>query len=516
MKKFSNYQQAIFNFGLNGEGNGIVQATAGSGKTTTLVELSERLIAAPRYKGKSFFFGAFNKSIAEELATRLPKTVTVKTLHAFGMSALRKVSNRLEVDSWKYSTILDELIKEKYGLKRGDDQYTELKDASSKLLDFVQVYLIKPDDIEGMLELAYERGMSLPFDQVTRVTTLVTEALITGRHQIKQGKIAFVDMIWGPWALNLKPDQFDFIMLDEVQDLNNAQMDLVKKALAPGGRFLGVGDRFQSIYNFCGANSNSMSILKETFNCQEFPLSITYRCPSSHVKLAKLIDPSITARENAPEGLVTNISEEGLSEWVKPGDMILCRTNAPLVSACFSLLAKGISATIRGRDIGKELSKLVETVLGKDSKKSITPKFFFDKLNDYALKQKEVIQAKFADHPEKQDMYFAMIQDKLDVLTVIFEASQPTTVDKMKKQVESLFSDEASLITLSSIHRSKGLEADRVCILRPELLPFPAAKTPQDQQSEQCLIFVATTRAKKELCFAGAFHLLEQMNQAAD
>ena len=48
---------------------------------------------------------------------------------------------------------------------------------------------------------------------------------------------------------------------------------------------------------------------------------------------------------------------------------------------------------------------------------------------------------------------------------------------------------------LSSIHRAKGLEANRVFLLRPELLPHPMAKTPQAKEQENHLRWVATTRA---------------------
>jgi superfamily I DNA/RNA helicase len=59
------------------------------------------------------------------------------------------------------------------------------------------------------------------------------------------------------------------------------------------------------------------------------------------------------------------------------------------------------------------------------------------------------------------------------------------------------------VVWLSTIHRAKGDEAERVYILRPDLLPHPRARTPQQQEQEQNLRYVAFTRAKEALSFVG-------------
>jgi len=73
-------------------------------------------------------------------------------------------------------------------------------------------------------------------------------------------------------------------------------------------------------------------------------------------------------------------------------------------------------------------------------------------------------------------------------------------VDNLKSTIDELFSDAQASIWLSSVHRAKGLEADRVFIIRPEQLP-PRWSKPGTWQYEQelNLKYVAMTRAKKEL-----------------
>jgi superfamily I DNA/RNA helicase len=75
-------QEAIWDEMKNGEGDIMVDAGAGTGKTLTIVE------GAKRMSGNMAFF-AFNKSIATELGKRLPDNVYTATFHSMGNSAIR-------------------------------------------------------------------------------------------------------------------------------------------------------------------------------------------------------------------------------------------------------------------------------------------------------------------------------------------------------------------------------------------------------------------------------------------
>ena len=74
--EWSKYQLAIFDAYENTNKNIVVEATAGSGKSKTLTELCNRT-----KEGTSCLFMAFNKSIAEELKTKLPTTVELSLIH---------------------------------------------------------------------------------------------------------------------------------------------------------------------------------------------------------------------------------------------------------------------------------------------------------------------------------------------------------------------------------------------------------------------------------------------------
>lgn len=69
-------------------------------------------------------------------------------------------------------------------------------------------------------------------------------------------------------------------------------------------------------------------------------------------------------------------------------------------------------------------------------------------------------------------------------------------------ELRRLFSGkEEDSIILSTIHRAKGLEADQVFIVEPQLLPHPKAESDAARESERCLEFVAYARARKALYF---------------
>jgi superfamily I DNA/RNA helicase len=82
-------------------------------------------------------------------------------------------------------------------------------------------------------------------------------------------------------------------MLDEAQDLNNCQTELAIALAGKTGRILGVGDPFQSVFGFAGADHNSYVNFRDRLKATELPLSICYRCPTSHINLVNKVFPKI-------------------------------------------------------------------------------------------------------------------------------------------------------------------------------------------------------------------------------
>jgi len=301
--------------------------------------------------------------------------------------------------------------------------------------------------------------------------------------------VDFDDMCWIPVIQHLPCTKYDIIIVDELQDTNATQVELALMSVKDNGTVIGVGDSKQSIYGFRGADVNAIPNLINRLNAETLPLSITYRNPQSVVDLVNNKFPEIhfEGRKNAPPGKVQNIPDYSLTELAKVGDMILCRVNAPLVEYCFEFIRQGIKATIRGRDIGKNLISLIEKF---EKQTSVLLDLLYNMSEYRDLETSKMI----ASNKVSQAIALA---DKVN--TIIALADGCTTIQEIKDRIETIFSDDNPGILLSSVHKAKGLESKRVFILKPDLMPHPLAKQEWERDQEKNIEYVAYTRALEEL-----------------
>ena len=105
---------------------------------------------------------------------------------------------------------------------------------------------------------------------------------------------------------------------------------------------------------------------------------------------------------------------------------------------------------------------------------------------------------------QTNEVYVAL-KEKVTILELLISYSH--SFPAASELIEELFKEKDDMkdddvVRLSTIHKSKGLEAERVFILGfHELIPSEWATTKDELYAEQCLQFVAVTRAKKELIF---------------
>lgn len=235
-----------------------------------------------------------------------------------------------------------------------------------------------------------------------------------------------------------------------------------------------------SIYQFRGADSEAIPNLIDKLKAKTLPLSVTYRCPKKVVKLAQEVVPDIECAASASEGIVEHIKYADLLKMVKPGDFILSRTNAPLIKYCLALLKLSIPANIQGRDIGANLQYFI-----KKSKAKSIPKFV-----EYVdVWRKQEIKRLLA---EKKDS--SMVDDKAECLLNLCEGV--FSIKELKETIDKLFNDvdDDKKVILSTTHKAKGLERDRVFVLVNTYRYGPGVTG-----EEANLWYVAITRARKEL-----------------
>lgn len=499
----STYQAGIFEFVAVGDGHGVVEAVAGSGKTTTIVSAA-RLLTDPG------LFLAFNKVIAEMLGARLRGTpMAASTIHSHGFSAVRNAfAYRVKVDAKKYRGFVDNLRAEilDRGTLRGDDCTTdELRaidddgfpgSAISKLIDLARLSLVAPgeDFAADVLALADHHRIDFDPSLGDLVTDIVRLALEWGADFTRV--IDYTDMVWLPTVLGLQVATYAWVFVDECQDISAAHLELIMRSIKPGGRALFVGDPRQAIYGFAGADAASFGNIIERTKATILPLSVCYRCPTSVIELAQEITPQIQARPGAPAGIVRDSTAEDFIDGAREGDMVLCRINAPLLSLAFKLIASGVPAAVRGRDIGKGLGKVVTEC----SKRSAFSDFG-NALDQWEEREIESARKRFTDE-DALAMRIEAINDQAECVRIIHAHSGATSATELRAAIDELFADDRPAVVLSSVHRAKGLEAERVFIARPERLGVArAGAKPWMIEQETNLEYVAYTRALSELVF---------------
>jgi superfamily I DNA/RNA helicase len=161
----------------------------------------------------------------------------------------------------------------------------------------------------------------------------------------------------------------------------------------------------------------------------------------------------------------------------------------------FSFIRQGIPCRIEGKDIGTGLKNLckkwrVQTLV------KLT-----ERLNAYSMREQEKWEKK--DEP----MMMEQVSDKVNTLLALIARCQELnqhSVNDVNLLIDSMFSDSAdvqqNILTLCSVHKSKGLEWDRVFLLdRPQFMPSKMARKDWQKVQENNLIYVAITRAINEL-----------------
>jgi hypothetical protein len=104
-----------------------------------------------------------------------------------------------------------------------------------------------------------------------------------------------------------------------------------------------------------------------------------------------------------------------------------------------------------------------------------------------------------------------MLNDKYECLMVCYQSQgfDTSTMDGFKRSIDALFSDKQSIVTLATVHRVKGLEADRTFVIidkaGAEIMPLKwKGQLPWQFQQEMNIAYVAFTRAKKEMFICGS------------
>jgi len=497
-------QAAFFNWIDSGSGSAMLEAVAGSGKTTTLLQ------ALPRTSG-TVAFVAFGKKIAEEIKARIARDgldpqgrITASTVHALGLQIYRNHYPRAKVDDkklWNLATATPD----------GKDQLIPMHSIAFAMR---AVNMAKQAGIGATIDASdrdawYRLVDHYSLDQYLSEEngTTLEDALRYACILLKASNdctnaIDFNDMIYLPVRMKLASKfRYDWIFLDECQDTNAMRLELISRVSHENTRVVAVGDSRQAIFGFAGADSDSVAAITKRFNCVSLPLTVSYRCPQAVVREAQQWVSHIQAHETAPEGQVSHCDMTTFWDNIFPTlgaeDFVICRNTAPIVKLAYAMLAKGKACMVEGRDIGTGLVKLATKW-----KRVKTIAALRAKVEEWRSREMERAEKKGNDSRK------ASVIDQAECLLIIMaQFADDDKVERVRDSIQAMFGDTPEgarpiVLTLSTIHKSKGREARRVLWLgRNAYNPSRYARKDWEMLQEANLMYVAATRAKETLIY---------------
>lgn len=454
-------QQAIFDFIKNPKaGNLVVEAGAGAGKSSSLLEA---LKVIPQ---RSILLTAFNRAIADSLQAKLPKmpkthAVHVKTFHALGRGMVKNRRPDLE----RLEGAGEELVTR---VCAGRSISFNQKRWIAKLIGLLKETTIDRDPLpETAMELGFEHDIFGNKATDDAIMEAVEMSLLGYRASMDIDKlpgIEFADMVWLPGVLKLEPaSRYQAVFIDELQDISRPQFELLRRVMLPTTRVVGIGDLWQSIYRWRGAlGEQAWAIMRDEFKASTLKLSTTFRCCAEVVKQANQLVPELKALPDNTGGTVSTIKLSELPNAFVGGlrddgihTFVLSRRNDTLLDCALFLHRNKVKFHLgAGKEMLGPLFYLLDFVLDTN-----TYAKFETSLKAWIAKE----QAKAIKH-DQPSIADRALQHYTMLNRCALEAGQHP--HKIKGILHALLVPNRSGVLLSTVHKVKGLEAERVFLLK--------------------------------------------------
>jgi superfamily I DNA/RNA helicase len=515
-------QRAILDFVAGGKGNLVVEALAGSGKSWTALKALEVI---PQ---KSILMAAFNRPVADNLQAkikmmRVPRThaVHAKTFHSLGLAMIKASYPHLEIDKDSATESLVAKVCTGRSISFKNKRYI------MRLLRLLKETTIKLEPTaEEVLEIATDHeifGAKTTDSDIEETIDRALAAYELSRDIKNLTAIDFCDMTWLPVICNLPPaSRYQAIIVDELQDISEPQFALVQHVMLPATRLIAIGDLRQAIYSWRGGmGERAWAIMREHFKAETLRLTTTFRCSKLVVEQANGVlgingadHALLKALPDANDGSITSIKLADLpSEFVGGSSdvvhtFVLSRRNDTLLDcALFLHRNKTNFQLVGGKDLLAPLFELLDYKLDLGSHEAFRKSLVKWRAEQLARAEK-LDSPTLADRVQEQ---YTMLESSLGA------AGRPTLI---KGLLAAILADNKTGVWLSTVHKVKGLEAQRVFLLRQSFARHqasnagndPRAATEQDvwmampPQEELNIEYVAITRAKEHLVWVDMDH----------
>ena len=442
----------------------VVQALAGTGKTTTLKLLAEAL------HDKKGTYIAFNKAIVEEAVSKFPSNVRCRTAHslAYGQVGIHYKSRMSSHSRITLKQVGEWLGVEKIGYRVQKETH---------VLDAAQVANLVVSSVGNFCKSTESKiskeHIEIPFlasFDKKQVANFQKELLPFANKawddiQENDGFLKFDhDYYLKIWQLSSPRINSDFILFDEAQDADPVMLSIVEAQ--HHAQRIYCGDQFQAIYEWRGAE-NALSKVRVD---QSLWLTQSFRFGDAIASEAN----DILGFLDAPVEVLGQSSIKSSVEKVLLPKAILCRTNAGVIQQVMNELSKNRKVAILGRT--QELIDFAEAC-GQLQKGKKTSHYELAPFNSWAE-----VKTYVARYPEETHEIKTMIDlvDRFGVTALI---------DALKQVVDEAESD----VLISTAHKAKGREWDTVKLAGDYLHP-----TDMDVEDLR-LAYVSVTRAISKL-----------------
>lgn len=495
------YQQAYFDWIVNGYGNCVIEAYAGTGKTTTILEGLKYIPSSE--KVLMVYFNTHNIEDAKNKIEKLKyRNVTVSGFHKIGYRFFCAKSIMPKENKYKYVNYVRQNISElSFDFESvPQNEFDRYLDNINKLIHYGRLNLAQC--VDDMIEIEEKYNISIIADE----SIVALKSMEWGKKHLDE--VDYDDMLWIPCENNwtARTIKYDYVIIDEAQDLSRASLELMKKCIKRGGRMVSIGDRNQTIYGFAGACDGVFQALIDMPNTILLSLPISHRCSQSVIKEAQKIVPDIQAKDGAVMGEVKN--ECSLNE-IKVGDLVISRSNAPLVSYMIHCFKKGLPVTPLKSDyknifisrIEECCNDVFDVSLDTFIKDGVIPRLYKDLFDT----RNQIMETHGLDC--RNATLDNRIKEKYDIINSIVAIAQGTNSKReLLAKINKIFGfksdsedDGSDCIRVATIHGSKGLEADNVYILNRKGMPSPLATQDWELLQERNMEYIAITRAKYKL-----------------
>ena len=453
-----------------------VIAYAGSGKTTTIKAMANAL------GRKRALCLAFNRSIAREMQDSLPSNCTASTLHSIGSRAWGgAIGKKTNLDKDKIARLFDAHIRSN-NLRLNRNNHKETLD----VINWGKVSGFLPSNIPDVDPIYTEHTFFDDIDWVLDDTQrrAVIDVSRESWNESLQGVIDFSDMVLCPTVYDYTSfGSYPVTFVDETQDLSKLDQKMISK-LVNNQRLIIVGDPYQAIYEFRGAEENGMQNLIDDFDMTTLKLTVCFRCDQAIIENQSRAE-DMKWRDGADMGVV-EVKKAWTADDIPDMSAIICRNNAPLLGAFINLLVAGRTPTLGNKDAVFRFISILRS-FGNSNMTRETALVRIDEWEKEALKKRK------------------------DDDRVLDDSASLRAVCRMKDTLGEAIqflghaANADGNITLSTIHKSKGLEYDTVFILDQGLI--------KSEGQEPNIRYVAETRARHELYYIdseGYTNALEQ------